>query len=53
MYHERHTINGYIEKYLKLKKKIDVLPKKLKRFMKKALIQDLGESEMIWSDTMT
>jgi hypothetical protein len=50
MYLEQHTINGYIEKYLKMRQKTFVLQVRLKKSMLKVLIKDIEESEMTSND---
>lgn len=47
------TINGYIEKFLKMNNKTGELQMRLKRFMQNHQIKDIEESEMTWNVIMT
>lgn len=47
MFLEQVIINGSKGKHLSMKRKINELQMKLKRFMKKVLIKDIDEFEMI------
>lgn len=47
------TINGYIEKFLRVNNKTGELQMRLKRFIQNHQIKDIEESEMTWNVIMT